>query len=239
VIHPVLSKRRHLLYAPGATALALATVWTFVPPVIASQARPADGKATAAPLVIRGGTVLTVTRGTIPNGTVIVRDGKIAAVGANLAVPPGAEVVDAAGKFVSPGVIDEHSHIAIDSVNESGTTVSSMTSVWDVLNPTDVDIYRDLAGGLTVASVYHGSANPIGGTNTVIKLRWGKTRAADLVFDAALPGLKFALGENPKDIRQAGQAGPRRYPLTRLGVEYVLRDGSPVCARSTRRSPPS
>jgi len=210
--------------AAAATALALATIWTLVPSVIASQARSADGKATAAPLVIRGGTVLTITRGTIPNGTVIVRDGKIAAVGANLDVPPGAEVVDAAGKFVSPGVIDEHSHIAIDSVNESGTTVSSMTSVWDVLNPTDVDIYRDLAGGLTVASVYHGSANPIGGTNTVIKLRWGKKRAADLVFDAALPGLKFALGENPKDIRQAGQAGPRRYPLTRLGVEYVLRD---------------
>jgi imidazolonepropionase-like amidohydrolase len=125
---------------------------------------------------------------------------------------------------VTPGIIDEHSHIAEDSTNEGGTTVSSMTNVLDVLNPTDIDIYRDLAGGLTVASVFHGSANPIGGANTVIKLRWGKTRPEELVFDAGVPGLKFALGENPKQIRAGAQAGPRRYPASRLGVEFVLRD---------------
>ena len=193
--------------------------------VVSGQGRQAQpAKPAAPPLVIKGGTVLTVTGGTIPNGTVIVRDGRIAAVGANLEVPAGADLVDATGKFVTPGIVDEHSHIAMDSVNEGGTTVSSMTSVWDVLNPTDVNIYRDLAGGLTVASVFHGSANPIGGTNTVIKLRWGKKRAEDLKFDAALPGLKFALGENPKDMRQAGQTAPQRYPASRLGVEYVLRD---------------
>ncbi|HEY3382881.1 MAG TPA: amidohydrolase family protein [Vicinamibacterales bacterium] len=175
-------------------------------------------------IVIKGGTILTVTKGTIPDGMVIVRDGKIAAVGTNLAIPPGAEVVDAAGKFVAPGIIDEHSHIAEDSTNEGGTTVSSMTNVLDVLDPGDVDIYRDVAGGVTVASVFHGSANPIGGTNTIIKLRWGKTRAEDLVFDAGLPGLKFALGENPKQIRLSGQAGPSRYPASRPGVEYVIRE---------------
>ncbi|HOC17949.1 MAG TPA: amidohydrolase family protein, partial [Vicinamibacterales bacterium] len=189
---------------------------------ILAAAAPAAGQGRE--IAIKGATVLTVTKGTIPNGTVVVRDGKIVAVGASVPIPPGAAVVDAAGRFLSPGLVDEHSHIASDSTNEGGTTVSSMTNVMDVLNPADVDIYRDLAGGLTVASVFHGSANPIGGTNTVIKLRWGKSRAEDLVFDGALPGLKFALGENPKDMRQFGQTGPRRYPASRPGVEFVIRD---------------
>src|SRR5262245_15801432 len=99
-----------------------------------------------------------------------------------------------------------------------------MTGMEDVLDPTDINIYRDLAGGLTIANVLHGSANPIGGKTVVIKLRWGKTRPEDLVFQGALPGIKFALGENPKDMRQFGQTGPRRYPVTRMGVEYVIRD---------------
>lgn len=193
-------------------------------------------RAIAPPLVLKGATVLTVTKGTIPNGMVIVRDGKVAAVGANLEVPAGAEVVDATGKFITPGLIDEHSHIAEDSTNEGGTTVSSMTNVLDVLDPTDVNIYRDLAGGLTVASVFHGSANPIGGTNTIIKLRWGKPRAEDLVFDAGVPGLKFALGENPKAMRASGgSAGPQRYPASRPGVEYVIREAF-TRARAYQRS---
>ncbi|MBP1635158.1 MAG: N-acyl-D-aspartate deacylase [Acidobacteria bacterium] len=192
--------------------------------VLVLAATAAAPRAQGPVIAIKGATVLTVTKGAIPNGTVIVRDGKIAAVGAAIPIPPGAEVVDASGRFLSPGIIDEHSHIAADSTNEGGTTVSSMTSVMDVLDPEDVDIYRDLAGGLTVASVFHGSANPIGGTNTVIKLRWGKARAEDLAFDAALPGLKFALGENPKDMRQFGQTGPRRYPTSRPGVEFVIRE---------------
>ncbi len=175
-------------------------------------------------IAIRGGTVLTVTRGTIQNGTIVLRDGKIAAVGgANTAIPSGADIVEAKGRFVTPGIIDAHSHIAAESINEGGTTVSSMTGIEDVLDPTDISIYRDLAGGLTVANVLHGSANPIGGKNQVIKLRWGKD-ARGLVFEGAPPGIKFALGENPKDMRQFGQTGPRRYPLTRAGVEFVVRD---------------
>jgi imidazolonepropionase-like amidohydrolase len=175
-------------------------------------------------VAIRGGTVFTVTRGTIQNGTVILRDGKIAAVGGpNTAIPSGAEIVEVSGRFVTPGIIDAHSHIAAESINEGGTTVSSMTGIEDVLDPTDVAIYRDLAGGLTVANVLHGSANPIGGKNQVIKLRWGKD-ARGLVFEGAPPGIKFALGENPKDMRQFGQTGPRRYPVTRAGVEFVVRD---------------
>jgi imidazolonepropionase-like amidohydrolase len=175
-------------------------------------------------IAIRGATILTVTKGTIPKGTIVLRGGKIEAVGANVAVPAGAQVIEAEGRFVSPGIIDAHSHIAADSINEGGTTVSSMTGIEDVLDPTDINIYRDLAGGLTIANVLHGSANPIGGKNAVIKLRWGKTRARDLLFEGAMPGIKFALGENPKDMRQFGQQGPRRYPITRPGVEFVVRD---------------
>src|SRR5918992_4006731 len=175
-------------------------------------------------VAIRGGTILTVTRGTIQNGTIVLRDGKIAAVGGSgIDIPSGADIVDAKGRFVTPGIIDAHSHIGADSINEGGTTVSSMTGIEDVLDPTDVSIYRDLAGGLTVANVLHGSANPIGGKNQVIKLRWGKN-ARGLVFAGAPPGIKFALGENPKDMRQFGQSGPRRYPVTRPGVEFVIRD---------------
>jgi imidazolonepropionase-like amidohydrolase len=180
-------------------------------------------------VALRGATVLTVTKGIIPNGTVILRDGKIAAIGAgsSVEVPAGADVVDVSGKFVTPGLIDAHSHIAVDAINEGGTTVSSMTGMEDVLDPTDVSIQRDLAGGLTTANVLHGSANPIGGKNAVIKLRWGKTRPKDLLFEGALPGIKFALGENPKQqprlLRQTPNA-PLRYPTTRAGVEFVIRD---------------
>jgi imidazolonepropionase-like amidohydrolase len=186
-----------------------------------AQTRPPDVVA------IKGATILTATRGTIQNGTIVLRAGKIAAVGADVAIPGGADVVDGAGLFVSPGIIDCHSHIAADSINEGGTTVSSMTGIEDVFDPTDVDIYRDLAGGVTAANVLHGSANPIGGKSYVIKLRWGKPRAEDFAFAGAMPGIKFALGENPK--RRGGGAGAAagnqpRYPGTRMGVEYVIRD---------------
>ena len=179
-------------------------------------------------VAIRNATLVTVTKGTIQNGTIVMRAGKIAAIGSNISIPSGAEVVDGTGQFVSPGIIDCHSHIAADSINEGGTTVSSMTGIEDVFDPTDVDVYRDLAGGTTTANVLHGSANPIGGKNYVIKLRWGKPRAEDFAFEGAMPGIKFALGENPK--RPGGGAGgrqgtgPSRYPATRMGVEYVIRD---------------
>ncbi len=177
-----------------------------------------------APVAIRGATIVTVTRGTIASGTVLLRDGKIAAVGTTVDIPRDAEVVDATGMYVTPGLIDAHSHIAADAINEGGTTVSSMTGIEDVLDPTDINIYRDLAGGLTAANVLHGSANPIGGKNAVIKLRWGKTRAEELLFEGAPPGIKFALGENPKRPGSGQSPGPRRYPATRPGVEYVIRD---------------
>jgi imidazolonepropionase-like amidohydrolase len=210
--------RRHITTYTSAFAVAVALVCAFGARA-GGQAQPRPGV-----VALRGATLLTVTRGTIPNGTIVLRDGRIAAVGANAAIPPGAEVIDVTGKFISPGLIDCHSHIANDDINEGGTTVSSMTGMGDVLDPTDINIYRDLAGGLTTANILHGSANPIGGKNAVIKLRWGKARAEDLLFEGAMPGIKFALGENPKDMATGQPTGPRRYPVTRMGVEYVIRD---------------
>jgi imidazolonepropionase-like amidohydrolase len=205
------------------TALVLGAVLALHLPA-APRGEPLQAPSGTTAIAIRGATVLTITRGVIPNATVVIRDGRIAAVGADVQPPSGAQVVDGTGKFITPGLIDAHLHIAADSINEGATTVSSMTGIEDVLDPTDIDIYRDLAGGVTTANILHGSANPIGGKNSVIKLRWGKTRADDLLFAGAPPGIKFALGENPKDLRQGFRDGPLRYPVTRMGVEYVIRD---------------
>jgi imidazolonepropionase-like amidohydrolase len=174
--------------------------------------------------VIRDATILTVTHGAIEHGSILIRDGKIAAVGTDVAVPAGATVIDAAGEFVMPGIVDCHSHIAVDgSVNEGSVSVSSMANIADVLNPDDIVIYDDLAGGVTSANVLHGSANPIGGQTVVIKLRWGRP-ASELPFEGALPGIKFALGENPKQSNFRPQPPvPTRYPASRLGVEEVIR----------------
>ena len=175
-------------------------------------------------IFIQNATIFTVTQGNIEHGSILIRDGKIAAVGANLKAPDGAAIIDATGQFVIPGIIDCHSHIAVDgSVNEGGPAVSSMANIADVLNPEDISIYDDLAGGVTSANILHGSANPIGGQTIVIKLRWGKPASA-LPFEGALPGIKFALGENPKRSGFTPPPGtPERYPASRLGVEEVIR----------------
>src|SRR5205807_2782577 len=155
-------------------------------------------------------------------------DGKIAEVGEKVLAPAGATIVDAADQYVMPGIIDCHSHIAADSINEGSVSVSSMVGIEDVLNPDDISIYRALAGGVTTANVLHGSANSIGGKCTVIKTRWGKD-AHDIIFEGAKPGIKFALGENPKragNPNSFNQTANRRYPATRMGVEDVIREAS-------------
>ena len=183
----------------------------------------------APPIVIQNATVLTVTKGTLNSGSILIRDGKIAEVGEKVNVPADAKVVDASGKFVMPGIIDCHSHIAADSINEGSVSVSAMVGIEDVLNPDDIAIYRALAGGVTTANVLHGSANAIGGKCTVLKMRWGKD-AHDMIFEGAMPGIKFALGENPKRAgnptgQRIGAANvPGRYPATRMGVEDVIRE---------------
>ncbi|HLB38740.1 MAG TPA: amidohydrolase family protein, partial [Gemmatimonadales bacterium] len=179
-------------------------------------------------MLIKNATVMTVTNGTIQNASVLVRDGKIAAVGTDVTAPANALVIDATGKYLTPGIIDAHSHIAADAINEGAVAVSAMVGIEDVLDPDDMGIYRALAGGVTSVNVLHGSANPIGGKNAVIKLKWGAD-AAGLMFPGAQPGIKFALGENPKRDRE-----PDRYPATRMGVMDVVRDAF-VAAREYRR----
>jgi imidazolonepropionase-like amidohydrolase len=182
----------------------------------------------APPILIQNATILTVTKGTL-SGSVLIRDGKIADVAEHIAAPADAQVIDASGQFVMPGIIDCHSHIAADSINEGSVSVSAMVGIEDVLNPADISIYRALAGGVTTANILHGSANAIGGKCTVTKLRWGKD-AHEMIFEGAMPGIKFALGENPK--RAGNPSGQRvgagnvnfRYPATRMGVEDVIRE---------------
>lgn len=181
----------------------------------------------AAPTLIKNATILTVTKGRLESSDILLQNGKIAAIGKNLTAPAGAQVIDATGKYVMPGIIDPHSHTMIDAVNEGSLSVTSMVRIRDVLNPTDVNIYRQLAGGVTTINVLHGSANTIGGQNAIVKLKWGRD-VNEMVFPGAPPGIKFALGENvtrknSQDVQRAtGQ--PLRYPATRMGQEEVLRD---------------
>jgi len=191
--------------------------------VFAMAAPLAAGTAT----VIQNAKVLTVTKGTF-EGSVLVRDGKIAEMGEKVLIPEGARVIDASGQYLIPGIIDCHSHIAAESINEGSVSVSSMVGIEDVLNPEDISIYRALAGGVTTANVLHGSANAIGGKCTVLKMRWGKS-AKEMMFEGAVPGIKFALGENPKRAGGGpnpfgGGAANLRYPATRMGVEDVIRE---------------
>jgi len=189
-------------------------------PYSASAANPPEAPAV---ILIRNATILTVSHGTIEHGSILIKDGKIAEVGQSVSAPKDAQVIDAAGQFVMPGIIDCHSHIAAESINEGSVSVSSMVNMAEILNPDDIDIYRDLAGGVTAANILHGSANAIGGQTLVIKLRWGQP-AAKLPFEGALPGIKFALGENPKRSNFSIPGQPRRYPSTRMGVEETIRD---------------
>jgi len=187
------------------------------------EAKPSAAANPAPALLIRNATILTVTHGTLEKADILIKDGKIAAVGSGLKAPADAQVIDASGQFVMPGIIDCHSHIAVDGdVNEGSVSVSSMVNIADVLNSDDPAIYRDLAGGVTAANILHGSANSIGGQTVVIKLRWGQP-AAKLPFEGALPGIKFALGENPKRSNFRASGMPDRYPATRLGVEETIR----------------
>jgi imidazolonepropionase-like amidohydrolase len=180
-------------------------------------------------VLIRNATVLTVTKGMVENGSVLIENGRIAAIGKNVNAPADATVVDATGKYLMPGIIDCHSHTAVEgSVNEGTLSDSSMVNIKDVIDPFDINIYRALAGGLTISNVLHGSANSIGGQTIVVKLRWGKT-AQEMIMEGAKPGIKFALGENPKRAGEpAGffvqNAPERRYPGTRMGVEEVIRE---------------
>jgi imidazolonepropionase-like amidohydrolase len=194
--------------------------------------QPADTATTGQPaaaakeMLIKNATILTASHGTIKNGSILVRDGKIAAVGTNVnTTDANAMVIDATGKFVTPGIIDAHSHTAVEgSVNEGSLSVTSMVRIQDVVDPYAVNVYRELAGGLVTCNILHGSANSIGGQNAVVKLKKGKP-VEDWFIKDAMPGIKFALGENPKRSNGGGgNAQARRYPATRMGVEETIRE---------------
>ena len=164
---------------------------------------------------IQNATIITGTGKTLEGASLLIRGGKIAGLGKNLEPDPGMKVIDATGRFVMPGIIDTHSHIMITSgINESTQSIVPEVRIKDVLNTDDVSEYRALAGGVTAARIFHGSANVIGGQDAVIKLKHGKTAREHILQDAP-QGVKFALGENVK-------YRTTRFPNTRLGVEATL-----------------
>jgi len=187
------------------------------------EAPPEQAKA----VLFKNATVWTGEKeGVIERGSVLVENGKISSVfGTDVAAeaPEGAVVVDCGGKHLTAGIIDAHSHMATDGgVNESGQTITAEVRIGDYIDPTDITIYRQLAGGVTSANILHGSANTIGGQMQVIKLRWG-AGPEEMKFEGAPPGIKFALGENPKQSNW-GDNFTTRYPQSRMGVEQLVRD---------------
>jgi imidazolonepropionase-like amidohydrolase len=171
--------------------------------------------------LIKNGTILTITNGIKENTDILISDGKISRIDKNIIAPEGSKIIDAKGKYIMPGIIDAHSHIGIDVVNEATNPVTAEVFVGDALNPLDVSIYRALAGGVTVSHAMHGSANAIGGQCQTIKHRFGTTNPDDLRMEGAPRTIKFALGENP--IRVHGE-GNKITPNTRMGVEQVFRN---------------
>ena len=157
--------------------------------------------------------------GILDQADVQVKNGKIVGVGKSLD-PTGFTVIDANGKHLTSGIIDEHSHIGASSINEGGQNSSAEVRIADVLDPTDIDLYRNLSGGVTTIQILHGSANPIGGRSAIVKLRWGKT-ADEMLYENAQPFIKFALGEN---VKQSNWQSYSRFPQTRMGVEQVYVD---------------
>jgi imidazolonepropionase-like amidohydrolase len=177
--------------------------------------------ARAQDIAIRNATIITITNGDIENGTIVVRGGKITAVGRNVAIPAGVRTIDGTGKFVMPGIIDAHSHAALEGgINEGAESVTPEVIVQ--LRNDDPVIWRSLAGGVTAALLLHGSANTVGGQGRVIKLRWGVS-ADSMLFKGAHRIVKFALGENVTRASADTPVEDRRYPMSRMGVDHTLR----------------
>lgn len=182
-------------------------------------------------VLIRGGTVITVTKGTLPGTDVLIRNGKISRIDKNINPPEGTRIIDASGKFVMPGIVDAHAHIALSTINEATNAVTAEVQMSDAINPMDIFIYRALAGGVTVSHLLHGSANPIGGENEIIKLRYGNTDPDKLKMEGAPRTIKFALGENPTRVHGSSR---EFMPRTRMGVEQVIRDAFAAAAAYER-----
>ncbi|MFQ6052125.1 MAG: amidohydrolase family protein [Candidatus Hydrothermarchaeota archaeon] len=173
-------------------------------------------------LLLKNGNIITISGENIEGGDILIKKGKIVKIGKNIQVKPDIQVIDLQGKWVMPGIIDSHSHIAIEGgVNEMGDLISSEVDIIDVINPEDINIWYALTGGVTSVHAMHGSGNPIGGRGIVLKLRWGKN-AEEMIFKGVPRTIKWALGENPKQTNFM-RPGKPRYPKTRMGVEASIR----------------
>ena len=173
-------------------------------------------------ILIKNTTVWTSENKQVLTGTdVLIKDGKISKIGKNLSAR-SAKVIDGTGKYLTAGIIDEHSHIATSAVNESGHNSTAEVTIEDVVDPDDINIYRNIAGGVTSIQILHGSANPIGGRSAIIKLKWGEN-AENMIYDNSPKFIKFALGENVKQSNW-GDRQTIRFPQTRMGVEQVFID---------------
>ena len=159
--------------------------------------------------------------GILKDTDVLIKDGKIIQIGKNIKAKR-AKVIDGTGKHLTAGIVDEHSHIATSAVNESGHNSTAEVTIEDVVNPNDINIYRNLAGGVTSIQILHGSANPIGGRSAIIKLKWGENADA-MIYDNTPKFIKFALGENVKQSNW-GENETVRFPQTRMGTEQVFVD---------------
>ncbi|MFC6858881.1 amidohydrolase family protein [Zunongwangia atlantica] len=191
-----------------------------LPVTFPNQAYGFEEMPEAEDILFKNATVWTnEEQGIIENTDVLVKKGKIAKIGKDLKAG-GATVIDATGKHLTSGIVDEHSHIALSSINEGGHNSSAEVSMEDVIEPSDVALYRDLAGGVTTAQLLHGSANPIGGRSAIVRLKWGAS-AQDMIFEDSPKFIKFALGEN---VKQSNWGSGNRFPVTRMGVEQVYMD---------------
>ena len=174
-------------------------------------------------VLIQNATVWTSSRkGILNDCDVLIKDGIFSKISKDIRPPKNAILINGRGKHITAGIIDCHSHTALSAVNEGSQAITSEVRIKDVINPYDIAIYRELAGGLTTANLLHGSANPIGGQNAVIKLKWGNSASA-MIFPDAKEGIKFALGENVKQSNW-GDDYTDRYPQTRMGVDQIMRD---------------
>jgi len=201
-----------------ASKLALRFVWLAV--TLAAAAFAQSVPAAHNDVLIKNATVMTVTHGNIKNGSVYIKDGKIAAVGENVSAPTTAIVIDAGGKYLTPGIVDSHSHIALDDdVNEATSPITPQMMMKDAFDYQDKAIYRALAGGVTTSLLLHGSANMIGGQAVVIKHKYGASRD-ELLFPNAPRSIKFASGENPKRVYGSRD----QLPSTRMGNFAVQRE---------------
>lgn len=190
-------------------------IMTFLAVAVMAQVDKGD-------VIIKNGTVITITKGILENTDVVIQNGKITRIGQNLRTPSGAKEVDATGMHVMPGIIDAHSHIGIDAVNEATNPITAEVFTGDAIDPLDVGLYRALAGGVTTSHAMHGSANAIGGQCETIKHHYGSFNPEDLRMVGAPRTIKFALGENPMRVHGEGRG---IQPRTRMGVEQVFRKG--------------